>query len=83
MEYLGPQLIQLIKGYRYLLSDGSANSLKHSLHTEISGDRWVKPASSKLFNIKKSLKLPALNSLILIEYIWASGGQLFLMYDKK
>src|SRR3989338_8913840 len=56
MEYLGPQWVQLVKGYKYLLSDGSNISPRHSGHVARSGMTTSEALEVfRLSRIRKSL----------------------------
>jgi len=83
MVYLGPQFVQLINGYLYLLSFLSKSSFKHSSHIAISGDMKLKPLSFLLSRITKSLKSSKSKILFSIFSIFDKGGVSFFILSIK
>jgi len=75
MVYLGPQLVQLIKGYSNRRSAGSCISLRQSGHTPTSGEIkadlvWV----SRLLTILKSVRCKGCVSVDTMPEICDSSG---------
>ncbi len=74
----GPQLVQLIKGYRNRLSPGSSSSLRQSLQRAISGGievLAVKPATLGRIENRPLISLAKVGrDLVSIEVMHASGG---------